>query len=50
MTESIVEVRNLRKSYGKVKALKGVSFEVRKGEVFTLIFSKGLSLQKCIKG
>ena len=49
MTESIVEVRNLRKSYGKIEALKGVSFEVRKGEVFTLIFSKDLFLQKCIK-
>jgi len=41
MTESIVEVSHLRKSYGKVEALKGISFEVRKGEVFTLIGPNG---------
>lgn len=46
MTESIVEVRNLRKSYGKVETLKGINFEVRKGEVFTLIFFQKVFLFK----
>ena len=36
-----IEVDNLSKSYGKVDALKGVSFEVRKGELFGLIGPDG---------
>jgi ABC-2 type transport system ATP-binding protein len=28
-----VEVRDLRKSYGDVQAVRGVSFEVRRGEL-----------------
>jgi len=41
MIESAVEVKNLKKSYGKVEALKGISFEIKKGEVFTLIGPNG---------
>jgi ABC-2 type transport system ATP-binding protein len=39
--ESVLQVENLRKLYGKFEALKGVSFEVKKGEVFALIGPNG---------
>jgi ABC-type phosphonate transport system ATPase subunit len=29
-----IEVRDLRKSYGEVEGVRGVSFEVGRGEVF----------------
>jgi ABC-2 type transport system ATP-binding protein len=41
MIESAVEVKDLKKSYGKVEALKGISFEIKGGEVFTLIGPNG---------
>jgi len=41
VNESLVEVENLRKSYGKTEALKGISFKVNKGEIFTLIGPNG---------
>jgi ABC-2 type transport system ATP-binding protein len=36
-----VEVRDLRKSYGEVEAVRGVSFEVSRGEVFCLLGPNG---------
>ena len=36
-----VSVQNLKKSYGKTDALKGVSFEVAKGELFGIIGPDG---------
>ncbi|MBO5800250.1 MAG: ABC transporter ATP-binding protein [Paludibacteraceae bacterium] len=36
-----IEIHNLSKSYGKVQALKNVSFEVRRGELFGLIGPDG---------
>ena len=36
-----MEVRNLRKSYGEVEAVRGVSFEVARGEVFCLLGPNG---------
>lgn len=41
MKEFIIEVENLRKSYEKVKAVKGVNFSVSKGELFGLIGPDG---------
>jgi ABC-type multidrug transport system ATPase subunit len=37
----IIEVHNLTKSYGDVKALRGVSFSVEEGEVFGLLGPNG---------
>jgi ABC-2 type transport system ATP-binding protein len=36
-----VEVRELRKSYGETEAVRGVSFEVDRGEVFCLLGPNG---------
>src|SRR6201997_4313131 len=36
-----VEVRDLRKSYGELEAVRGVSFEVARGEVFCLLGPNG---------
>lgn len=38
---SMLEVNNLVVSYGAIKALKGISFKVEKGEVISLIGSNG---------
>ena len=38
---SVIEVENLSKSYGKIQAVKEVSFKVKKGEVFGLIGPDG---------
>jgi ABC-2 type transport system ATP-binding protein len=39
--ELVIEVRDLRKSYGDVQAVRGVSFEVKRGEVFCLLGPNG---------
>jgi ABC-2 type transport system ATP-binding protein len=39
--ETAIEVRDLRKSYGPLEAVKGLSFDVRKGEVFGLLGPNG---------
>lgn len=39
--EKTLEVRQLRKRYGQVEAVKGISFDVGKGEVFALIGPNG---------
>lgn len=41
MAESVIEIENLTKSYGKVEAVKGVSLTVNKGEFFGLIGPNG---------
>lgn len=38
---TVLEVKDLKKSYGNIQALKGVSFSVRKGEIFALIGPNG---------
>ena len=36
-----VEVKNLVKNYGKIEAVKGISFSVNQGEIFGLIGPNG---------
>ena len=38
---SAVEVKNLVKNYGSIKAVKGISFNLEKGEIFGLIGPNG---------
>ncbi len=41
MKEAIIEVNDLKKYYGELKAVDGISFKVLKGEVFTLLGPNG---------
>jgi len=41
MTDAIIEVQDLAHSFGDVKAVDGVSFQVRKGEVFSFLGPNG---------
>ena len=39
--ESVIKIENLKKSYGEVQAVKGISFEIYKGEMFGLVGPDG---------
>ena len=39
--QSIITVKDLVKSYGDFKAVKGISFEVKEGEIFGLLGPNG---------
>ncbi|MFM2145345.1 MAG: hypothetical protein RL732_181 [Bacteroidota bacterium] len=41
MEDSIISVQGLRKSYGSFEAVKGLDFEVRRGEIFGLLGPNG---------
>lgn len=41
MREIIIDVKDFRKVYGKVKAVDGISFEVQRGSIFGLIGPNG---------
>ncbi|MEO6053265.1 MAG: ABC transporter ATP-binding protein [Chthoniobacterales bacterium] len=41
MSDVVLSVKDLTVSYGDIHAVKGVSFEVKKGEIFTLIGGNG---------
>ena len=48
---AILEVKKIHKSFGKTEVLKGISFDVNKGEVVTLIGSSGsgkTTLLRCL--
>jgi ABC-2 type transport system ATP-binding protein len=38
---NILEVRNLKKSFGSIQAVKDISFSVKEGEIFTIIGPNG---------
>lgn len=41
MTDSVIEVRDLRKHYGGFTAVDGISFDIRRGETFALLGPNG---------
>ena len=41
MTDSVIEVRDLRKEYGGHAAVDGISFDIRRGETFALLGPNG---------
>ena len=48
---SVLEVRDLKKSFGKTEVLKGVSFTLEEGEVLSIIGSSGsgkTTILRCI--
>ena len=48
---SILEVKNIKKSFGKTEVLKGISFSLEKGEVLSIIGSSGsgkTTLLRCL--
>jgi ABC-2 type transport system ATP-binding protein len=49
VTDAAIEVRDLRKSYGSLEALRGISFEVRRGEVFGLLGPNGAGKTTCVE-
>lgn len=48
-SELLLDVRDLAVSYGNIKAVKGVSFVVRRGEVVTLIGANGAGKSSILK-
>lgn len=41
MTDNVIEVRDLRKSYGAFAAVDGISFDIHRGETFALLGPNG---------
>src|SRR4026209_2443844 len=41
MKETIIKVKELVKNYGNFEAVKGISFDVREGEIFGLLGPNG---------
>lgn len=41
MTDTILEIKHLKKSYGQNQVLKDISLTVKKGEVISIIGSSG---------
>jgi ABC-2 type transport system ATP-binding protein len=41
VSQAAIEVRDLRKSYGSLEAVRGISFEVQRGEIFGLLGPNG---------
>ncbi|MCV6597572.1 MAG: ABC transporter ATP-binding protein [Mangrovicoccus sp.] len=53
MTEPILQVRNLESFYGPIKAIRGVSMDVRQGQVVSILGANGAgktTLMKTISG
>ena len=49
MTNTLLEVENLRVAYGGIQAVKGVSFKVTEGELVSLIGANGAGKTTTLK-
>lgn len=49
MAENIITARNLVKQFGKFKAVDGINFEVKKGEIFAFLGPNGAGKSTTIK-
>ena len=48
---SVLEVKNIRKSFGKLDVLKGIDFSLEKGQALSIIGSSGsgkTTLLRCL--
>ena len=48
---SVLEINNIKKSFGRTEVLKGISFSLKKGEVLSIIGSSGsgkTTLLRCL--
>ena len=53
MPETIIEIKQLKKHFGKIKAVNGVSFSVNKGEIFGFLGPNGAgksTTMRCLMG
>ena len=53
MTNNVIEVRNLRKTYKNTVAVDGVSFDVKRGEIFCIVGPNGAgktTTVECMEG
>ena len=51
MTESILQIKDLKKSFGDNEILKGISLDVKQGEVVVILGSSGCgksTLLRCL--
>ena len=49
MNESLLKVENIETYYGPIMAIRGVSFEVKKGSIVTILGSNGAGRQRFSK-
>ena len=41
MNQAVLEVKNIHKTFGEVSVLKGVDFDIQKGEIHALVGENG---------